>query len=378
MQEYTAKLLCAIVIFVSVTRQEADDINPLVKLWDLHAEHCHTASLCSFRRQTQHSPSQNTTCCRECTCEAECTELGACCPDYHLLNKIGSYVSYNVSEFSERLKNIDLTKDTNERVKCIETNGQNYIKTDWKSTAYKMIARCPLQFRDVEIHRKCAEPSNISTFEPDLFIPVTSKKTLRTYRNYYCFRCYEEVHFAKDFIEWHAIMYCRHSHQVNLIAVSPHDFVKTFIHTEAKTKDCRMEIVPEETGFQLPDKCDAVDFKTCPTDSDKSLQEICKSFLLPVKHFSSATMFQTYKNIACYLCRSDKPFVSDCNINIPQPLEYGLQMYFRENRDLTVKLFEEAEGETVLSVTGLTDRDDTCGPGYIQIISSHGEVKFYI
>jgi hypothetical protein len=193
-------------------------------------------------------------------------------------------------------------------------------------------------------------------------------------------------------------MYCRDPHHVNITAVTPNEFVHTFINTQTKNNDCHLVFAPDGSvnksrcdapGFNTCpegsakdkpffEKCDVIDFETCPEDSDKHLDELCKHFHLPVKHYLNKTMVQSYKNVACYLCRSDKPFISECTVNIPQPLEYGMRLKFMMHPVTGLIANTEEPEEPVLNIKELAEKNSTCNDGFIRIISSDGQVYFII
>jgi hypothetical protein len=196
-------------------------------------------------------------------------------------------------------------------------------------------------------------------------------------------------------------MFCRNPHHASITAVTPYEFIQTFINTETKNNDCHLDFVPDRSivnkppcdaiGFEtcpegsavdnpLFEKCDVMDFETCPEGSDEQLNELCKHFHLPVKHYSNVTMVQSYKNIACYLCRSDKPFISECTVNIPPPLEYGLALNFILDPVTSLIVNIDEPEEPVLNMKDLSERNSMCNAGFIRIISSDGQVYicFYL
>ena len=201
--------------------------------------------------------------------------------------------------------------------------------------ALNVVARCSANFQDtMNISKKCEETSDISSIQSDQIIPITSTRSLITYKNKYCMLCNGET-ALRNTREWRPFLSCRGERHFNFIEVTPLDFLKTLLKTENGLQKCHVEFWLDSYFLEKLDKskCEVVDFATCPERSDKVLDHLCRSFQLTVSYPVNEVIAKRYKNIACYLCRSDKPFLHGCMINKTEGHEYKLNILVNRNNN---------------------------------------------
>ena len=364
----TATFLCVLVICVEVSHGSNDEKIPLVRLAELQIEHCTEVSLCTLR--VLNEVSKNTTslsCCHPCSCEADCIETGTCCPDYHLIDEIGTKISNSISEFSDRLTISDqanFTGKQQDQLTCIEASEPKFRHIYERSkVTYSMAARCPSK-SILEISKKCEQPKDIDIFEYDLFIPVTSLKTGTTYRNKYCFLCNEGSNGTTDGEFWRTSMACGFRFHKVYRQVTPYDFFTTVM--KRKLFYCYLLFKPPSTDI-VANRCEFVNIDTCPEGSNNQLNEICKSFHLPVTFYPYSWRSDRYRNIGCFLCNTDKEFKPVCESIDGN--EYRLEMYEMElsiPRDEQNNVVHSEEHENhVLNVQVLNQENDICNIGFI-------------
>lgn len=102
--------------------------------------------------------------CLDCQCDPSCVEFGACCPD--------TITSYG------------LPKNT-ASIECVKQS----FKTTYigeRRKVYKMVTKCPLNFRDENLKEKCEQRTMKDNI---LNPPVSDRNFVFTYRNKYCAEC---------------------------------------------------------------------------------------------------------------------------------------------------------------------------------------------
>ena len=379
----TATFLYVLVICVAVSHGSNDEKIPLVRLAELQIEHCTEVSLCTLRVSKGILPNLANPCCNLCSCEKDCIGQGTCCPDYHLMNSIVTNISNSIAEFSDRLTNVNFTSITQKQLTCVYAGDSKFQSVyDRSKVTYKMITSCPGELNETqEISRKCNEPKSIDTFEYDLFIPVTSLKSGITYRNKYCLICNEELNETRDFVHWTSTMYCSFFGlgQENTIS-TPNDFFTQLL--KGNRMYCHLVFSPNTdivSNFEF-NKCDVVDIETCPTGSDKLLNEICNSFHLPVTFHERAYKSVRFKNIACFLCNKKATFNPLCQIKpdvIFKNDVFGFELNIQQDKNNYVVQSEEHEHH-VLNVDVIKQDSSVCGTGFIQNTLQSGQVIILI
>ena len=178
-----------------------------------------------------------------------------------------------------------------------ETVGINNKQTS--SLGYRIVNSCPSTERKKSLVKKC-RGDLMATFEDMIW--VTDKHTKLIYRNNHCAICHDVV----DYIPWKVITDCM---EVINGQDSPNEVINTIIDK------CRLTLDPPDMMDHTDHLCLIPDITACNVTGqwkvyDPALETACKSFQ---QIYTAVSLFQTviYRNIYCFLCNSQYPFVAD-------------------------------------------------------------------
>lgn len=119
-----------------------------------------------------------------CSCDDDCVMFGDCCWDK---------VSELQKEFGS-LADIEYSRERLKLLTCVRSN---------RNISYHMISKCDPSWKNYPESELC---SGSHPEDALLQIPVTSKKTLNTYRNIVCAHCHDDV---LDLVFWEVEFHCR-------------------------------------------------------------------------------------------------------------------------------------------------------------------------
>lgn len=233
-----------------------------------------------------------------CSCDRLCSQFDTCCVD--------SY--YNS------------VKQSAVRPSCRSVNMMH------AKTAYYMVDRCLSNDNSESAWGKlCNEEW---TTEDDLMrlIPVTSLFTFVTYKNYFCFRCYENT---DDYSYWRVWLVGKSSQYLQPASdrtLQYRDDEKTLTVTFSDKNvsipvDLKFDI-PFEIGF-LPVECVAGIISNCSHNwHDRAIRDKCQTYTGIVFVERGKTILK-YKNVHCALCNFESTENIGCKTYFDR--SYGAQ-----------------------------------------------------
>ncbi|KAL3882103.1 hypothetical protein ACJMK2_028474, partial [Sinanodonta woodiana] len=235
-----------------------------------------------------------------CSCSDSCMKSGYCCPDVPW-----GYIR-----------------------RCIDVTAFSFgRKQNDSDSSYLMIVECPINSNVSKyLNNDCAD--NHSTLEPNDLqrIPVTSKRTMETYKNVYCALCQGER--DSDLIQWELETKCeRYPSNFNLLSN------RVELLSMMQSKNCTMYYAPPSDISLHLTSCRANLISQCNASGlwqqyDPDLEWGCEHLNLPYGRF---------KNIFCYICNPSvasfyKPVYNKCNVT-------GLWSYYDKTIENACKKF---------------------------------------
>lgn len=256
---------------------------------------CSPKDTCSVPRDLDHSDAHN------CDCSSLCVLYDSCCIDSPFLN---------ISRKYERAASCRSAGDT----------GENVFMIDICSTNYKGA---------VGIRRRCEQTAK-NWSDPFNNVPVTNKKTLKTYKSIFCAICNEEN--VKELTMWHVMVDCSALNDYMGVCTENRDFVLNnmmFIREkglwgiwswDSKT-DWKFRYL--QLNYKLPEEvknhvkqCRPNLVSECPKRwKDEKVRRLCEAYM-------GAVYFDTvgFRNIHCAICNGVKNFTNmSCH---GSPLEF--------------------------------------------------------
>ncbi|KAL3882097.1 hypothetical protein ACJMK2_028468 [Sinanodonta woodiana] len=217
-----------------------------------------------------------------CSCSDSCMKSGYCCPDVPW-GYIGRCIAVTAFSF-----------------------GRNQNDSD---SSYLMVVECPIN-GNVSKYFKNDCTDNHSTLEPNDIhrIPVTSNRTMGTYKNVYCALCQGER--KSDLIQWELETRCeRYPSDFNFLSN------RAEVLSMMQSNNCTMYYAPP-SGISLHlTSCRTNLISRCNVSGlwhhyDPDLEWGCEHLNLPYGRF---------KNIFCYICNPSvaslyKPVYNKCNV----------------------------------------------------------------
>ncbi|CAG0921325.1 unnamed protein product [Notodromas monacha] len=214
---------------------------------------------------------------RNCFCDAQCRDYGDCCVDSKFFDAV------------EQRRN-------RQAFSCVSLRqfGTIYMKDS-----------CPEDFDDDEYVAKCRDDAS-PIEDPLATMPVTSKATTHTYKNYYCAACHNDVTSP---IVWVPRLECPSiksgvvedltpsvvSRQVDFDPVSKRWGVRT---GEGEFHVCHIDPVIPEFIAPYVRSC-RIHNGTCPEGTDADLAAKCDSYSAYVYNFERA-----FRNVHCAQCNN--------------------------------------------------------------------------
>ncbi|XP_061171110.1 uncharacterized protein LOC133180655 [Saccostrea echinata] len=147
-----------------------------------------------------------------CSCNSNCSKLDNCCD-------VKGSIMNQVKKWS-----------------CVQTSLPR--SNDFYSNPSFMISRCSNKYNNSVIKRLCESDNN----EDLTFIPVTDSRTIKTYKNYFCFLCFTS---NKNSVEeqTYIIPWKMHFECPNIFSFK-YDVKLVSLMQEALSRNCRISVLP--------------------------------------------------------------------------------------------------------------------------------------
>jgi hypothetical protein len=247
------------------------------------------------------------------------------------------------------------------------------MEEDKYPQAYKMIAKCPKDFKGADdMKLKCnadiqIKQSNMNYVGPDMVVPVTSLKTNYTYKNEYCLLCNEGDDVLQDAILWDVIFISFNARHILEDTHEPYGLL-SYMTSNTQIYGCNLIYQPRNQVANLVTRCRKVDVKSCPVGTDIDTQTVCTRYHLPVisKHRVESIV---YNNIACYMCNNKRSFKTNCEQSYPPGVSYSMTLNFatKNGHVSTIRRYNSSEHQLLnISFTGKRS-GEKCEKGFIPI-----------
>lgn len=225
---------------------------------------------------------ERTSCCQECSCDADCYEIGNCCPDAPFAT--AGKLKYPCVNFSG-LMNISL-------------------ETPDDSLWFHVIDKCQDQF-SLLAHFGCYHAMDLE----DL-VPVSDPTNGRVYKNKHCATC----NGVYNYVNWNLKISCSDI------------FLYSFQTTEQRNmyifqnrEKCRVNPVPPDEKAGYMSRCYPVSEirSTCNISGlwdvyDKDIEEAChlnrqnQNVIFSVQEQGTRVLDMKFANVYCFLCNTPK------------------------------------------------------------------------
>ena len=226
-----------------------------------------------------------------CGCDTSCNDIFMdCCSDYT------EHCGSNTEVPS------DPVYDTRSYLEC-ETKLNFLLDLCELPDGVWMVKRCPRQWFDNDIRRKCeAPPTALNSQTYDALVPVYSGINSLTYRNQYCAMCHNITSYEFwDMTFWERVTPPSHFNKKNLMAFLESSNAREYFKG-----------VKPKPSFQVR-YCYFQNFvKTCPNASDIENAQ-CNNGTVEIVHWNDIV----YKNRACSSCHDVK---SPCSVKKVTPV----------------------------------------------------------
>lgn len=233
-----------------------------------------------------------------CECGEHCIRYGTCCADSPHYGKI-LHIAYR---------------------------GESCRKLSGTSDAVVVVYRCPERWRWFQIREKCEAPV-LNTEDPLMEIPVTSKETNVTYKNYFCAMCNYD---NRDISMWNVSLQLKTKESTPVLSNVTDEFLRENVIFNKESKSWGIVVDNGFHNLKLQFKIPSVLqklVKKCyrnmvTTKCDEShyknfqLQYKCLSYYAPIQIQQNGTHIKKYRNIHCAMCNSVNITDTDMNICI--------------------------------------------------------------
>ncbi|KAK3590084.1 hypothetical protein CHS0354_041127 [Potamilus streckersoni] len=273
---------------------------------EIHLYHCPFTHICNFSLGPE-SKYGDYPCCKECSCNVDCTREGECCPNF-------------VADFDE------LARVDGSELECHYPSLHPPKESMRKYSGYYFISDCPFGW-DLE-ERKACRTSDITfvmseKFEFSNVTPVTDNKYRLNYRNKFCALCHGVA--QQDLLGWNVSLECGNS----FLFGSP---LKQRIIDAINSKECNIIFQPQELSRYTQEKCTPL-ISNCNQSGlwyeyDEVIEKLCHSPL-------GSSYDSKYKNVFCMICNNITMLKNSpsCSVNpgfgVPEDISFSALLNFR-------------------------------------------------
>ena len=213
------------------------------------------------------APSDQGSCCQECSCEPDCTKFGTCCPDV--------------------LEDFDTVSNPEVSFQCVQLSYPGHIIRFDNSEL--IVGECPRSLKESADTKNVIQKCKVRYGTPDLIdiLPVDDSFTHITYANKHCAECHGVL--EKDRVYWSAAIECKNS------TFTPTSY-QTLLSEINGTRDC--DVILKPAGGYIKKPCKEL-INSCNVNGDfdnydNFTEQACKLYFSPY--------MERFRNPFCALC----------------------------------------------------------------------------